>query len=161
MNKFGILSVMFALLLVGAVSATTTTLSDDELSMAYTDVRIVEFCISNKGVPMDVDVAVDPVCLDQNGLYGCQTGEDIFDPAGFTVVPNEATTGADGCVDLTLTTNIANPEDAGLFYYTVNGMIGDATIGSETGEVLVPEFGVLAAGLALSGAALFIWRRRQ
>jgi len=163
MNKFGILSIFFALFLVAAVSATTTTLSDGELTMEFVDVETVEFCISDAGGPMDVDVVISPVCKDLNGIFGCQLGLDDFAQTVFTAVPVEPTTGEDGCVDVTLTTNIIDGGDSGKFYYTVNGMIGDATVGSETGGVTtdVPELGVVAAGLTLLGAGLFIWKKRQ
>jgi hypothetical protein len=158
-NKIGIMFVL-ALLLVSVVSATETTLSDDELTMDYTDVQVVTFCIENaQGVPQDVDVVVNPVCKDLNALLGCQPA-DVMNPVGFAVVPNELTTGADGCADLTLTTTLGEGEE-GLFYYTVNGQIGGTTVGSETGSVLVPEFGVVAAIGVLAAAGLFIYNKRK
>jgi hypothetical protein len=74
-------------------------------------------------------------------------------------VPNEPTTGADGCVDLTITTNVE--PNAGTFVYTVNGYNGMINVGMETGSVAVPEFGVLAAIGVLGLAGLFIFNRRN
>ena len=76
------------------------------------------------------------------------------------MTPNALTVNDGGCVGITLTTSIADPADAGTFYYTVNGKVGEATLGSETGQVFVPEFGVAAAALVLIGAGLFVAKRR-
>ena len=160
MKKILTLVLMVAMLSVSAF-ATTTTLSPDSINMDYTDVKVVTFCInsSKTHLPMDVAVDVSPQCKDVNGLEGCQ-GADTANPPGFSVVPNDANTGADGCVDLTITTSLS-PGQEGLFYYTVNGKVGDAVVGSETGLVFVPEFGVVAAGLALAGAGVYIARKRK
>jgi hypothetical protein len=152
--------VIAALMLVSAVAATTTTLSDEELTMALVDVKTVEFCISNNAGPMDVAVVIAPICRDLDSQMGCQAGDDMTHP-NFNAVPVDATTGADGCVDLTLTTNVPNEASGGIYYYTVNGKLGEATLGSETGMVFVPEFGIVAAVGALAGAGYFIARKRK
>jgi LPXTG-motif cell wall-anchored protein len=51
--------------------------------------------------------------------------------------------------------------EGGLFYYTVNGVVAESTVGSETGQVFVPEFGVVAAGAALVGAGYYVARKRK
>ncbi len=151
--------VTLLIMLVGAVSATDTTLSEDDLTMDYNDVRTVEFCINESDVPLDVSVVVDPICKDLNSLVGCNSG-DTYNPTGFSVVPNEATTGADGCVDLTLTTSLSQGQE-GLFYYTVNGQVGGSTVGSESGRVFVPEFGIIATLGILSIIGIFVVRKRN
>lgn len=159
MKKMLTLLAMVSLLLVGVVSASTTTLSDTSLSMAYEDVREVEFCLSGTGAGV-IDVVVTNVCKDQNGLYGCQAADDFDVEDLFTVVPNQPTMADGECIMVTLTTTIEDETMAGQFYYTINGAIGEAFIGSETGTVLVPEFGVVAGLAVLAGAGLFLYKRR-
>lgn len=152
-----IIYILMLLALVVGVTATTTTLSDDNIKMDYYDTVNVEFCMANNDGPLDVNVVVDPVCRELNGLYGCQEDDDL-NHTGFTVLPAELTTGEDGCVELVLTTDL---EYDGQFYYTVNGQIGGTTIGSETGSVLVPEFGIIAALGILTIAGIYIYRKRD
>lgn len=158
MNK-AIVALIMMLALVGAATATTTSLSEDDVTMNYTDTHVVEFCLSDGGVPQDVSVVVNPVCKDVNDVIGCNPGDE-FNPAGFSVTPVEATTGADGCVDIVLATNLAQGQE-GKFYYTVNGQVGGSTIGSETGQVFVPEFGVLGAAAVLGLVGLYIYKKRD
>lgn len=162
MKKLAFLVMAFALLTVGMVSATETTLVEDSIAMDYEDVQEVEFCIKDQqDNPMDVDVVVEPIWQELTGDSSFSVG-DIENPTGFSVVPNEPTTGADGCVMLTLTTDLSE-EEAGIFYYVVNGYESGAisAAGSETGTVYVPEFGVIAGALALVGIGLFIYRKRN
>ena len=161
MKQLVVLAIMFALL-VSSVFATDADITPAAITMAQSDVRTVEFCIlDNLNVPMNVDVVLGNVCKDVDGLFGCSvSGGDIFSPAGFSVVPVDATTGVDGCTDVTLTTSLG-PSDGGLFYYTINGFVGDAFAGGETAQVFVPEFGVAAAGAALVGAGIYIARKRK
>lgn len=154
-----LVALIMMLALVGAATATTTSLSEDAVSMDYTDTHVVEFCLFEGGVPQDVSVVIDPICKDVNDMIGCNPGDE-FDPAGFTATPVEATTGADGCVDVVLATNLAQGQE-GKFYYTVNGQVGESTIGSETGQVFVPEFGVLGAAAVLGLVGLYIYKKRD
>ncbi|MBN1502917.1 LPXTG cell wall anchor domain-containing protein [Candidatus Woesearchaeota archaeon] len=152
---------MLAVLVISVLSvvATTTTLVPDEAVMDYQDTETATFCIYEGGEPQDVDVVIGDVCRDYNGDLGCNPGDD-YDPDGFTVTPDEPTTGADGCVGLTLETDL-DEGDAGTFYYTVNGQVGGTTVGSETGKVIIPEFTAISAGLALLGAGLWISKKRK
>ena len=154
-----LMALIVMLALVGAVSATETSLSEDDVTMNYVDSHVVEFCLFDGGVPQDVAVAVDPICKDENAMIGCNPG-DVYNPTGFTAVPVESTTGPDGCVDVVLTTSLA-PGEEGTFYYTVNGQVGGSTVGSETGQVYVPEFGVLGAAAVLGLVGLFIYKKRD
>jgi hypothetical protein len=158
MKKLSLI-VMAMVLLVSVVAATETTLDDDYISMDYQDVRTVVYCISENENPVDIAVVVNPICKELDGVIGCSAG-DLMNPAGFTVVPNEPTTGADGCVELTVTTDL-DEETAGTFVYTVNGYNGLTYVGAETGTVEVPEFGVLAAIGVLGLAGLFIYNKRD
>ena len=88
---------------------------------------------------------------------GCQTPPDENPTGELAVAALDAVTGADGCGDLQLTTTGAS----GNFYYTVSGSSGGATITRETGQALVPEMSVAAAGLALGLAGLLVWRKRN
>lgn len=154
--------VAMLVLLVSSVSATWTTLTGVPESMGFVDSVTAEFCIydnSNQVNPMDVDVVIDPICKDVDGIYGCGAG-DMFDPVGFTVVPTELTTGADGCVDVVLSTNL-DENSVGEFYFTVNGQLSETTIGSETDNVLIPEFGIIASVGLLGAAGFYIARRRK
>lgn len=159
MKRIAIIMVLALLLVSVAVSATETTLSEDDLTMELVDSETVEFCLYEGGVPQDVTVVIDPVCRDLNEFIGCNAGDE-YDPAGFTAVPVDGTTGPDGCVDIVLTTML-DPEDAGKFYYTVNGQVGGTTVGSETGTVQVPEFGIIAAALVLGLAGFYIYKKRD
>jgi hypothetical protein len=151
---------LLAIVMVANAIATDTTLTPDSITMGYDDVQIVEFCmIDSLGAPMDVTVVVDPICRDVDSLLGC-SGADEADPVGFTVVHVDPTTGIDGCVDLTVTTDLA-VDEGGLFYYTVNGQIAGTTVGTETGRVFVPEMGIVASAIVLAGAGLFIARKRK
>ena len=158
MNK-NIIYILMLLVLVVGVSATTTTLTDDSLTMDYHDQVINQFCISQSGVPLQTQIVIDPVCKDLNGLLGCQADDEI-NPVGFSVLTTQIVTDENGCANITVQTNLA-PEDAGVFYYTVNGVVGDAKIGSETGTVLVPEFGVLGAAAVLGLVGLYIYKKRD
>ncbi len=151
-----LIAILATLVLVGAVAATDTTLDDDYLEMQYNSIATVTYCIFEQGNPVDIAVTVDPICKELDGVFGCSAG-DTYNPAGFSVVPNDATTGADGCVDLTITTQ----NEDGLFVYTVNGDNGQTYVGAETGSVFVPEFGIVAALAVLGLAGLFIYRKRQ
>ena len=157
--------VLMVAMLATSVMATETTLDDASITMAMVDVQTVEFCMNSSfdGSPLDAIVVVDPICRDANSLEGCQPADSAVPADDFSVVPVDATTGADGCVDLTITTGLESGEE-GLFYYTVNGFVGEVDAsaeGSETGMVFVPEFGVVAAGLALAGAGVYIAKRRK
>ena len=156
--------VIVFIMLASFVVASKTTLVPDAIQMEHVDVEVVTFCINGTGnVPLDAIVVVNPICKNINGLYGCQPADLPVAPSDFNVVPLDATTGADGCVDLEITTNLESGEE-GTFYYTVNGFVGEVDTtpeGSETGVVFVPEFGVVAAGLALAGAGVYIARKRK
>ena len=132
-------------LMASSVFATVTTLSPDNLAMASTDVKIVQFCMNSSLdhlVPIvGATLVVGDVCQDVNGLEGCQFPADTDKSASgdqFDVtVLNDALTDANGCEDVQLDTDLAG----GVFYYTINGHIGavDSTPdGSETGRVFVP-----------------------
>jgi len=98
MKKVLISLVAMVLVLTGLVSATTTTLVPSDITMDVTDAKTTEFCIySDAGMtlPLNVAVSVGTVCRDIDGLVGC-SGADIASPAGFSVTPVDATTGADG-----------------------------------------------------------------
>ena len=160
MKKVLISLVAMVLVLTGLVSATTTTLVPSDITMDVTDAKTTEFCIySDAGMtlPLNVAVSVGTVCRDIDGLVGC-SGADIASPAGFSVTPVDATTGADGCDDISLVTSRAS---TGLYYYTINGVVAGTTIGSETGSVLVPEFTTIGSALVLLGAGLFIYKKKR
>ena len=160
MKKILICLAVMVISLTGLVSATTTTLTPSDITMDVNDAETTVFCIysnANMTLPMNVNVAVGNVCRDIDGLVGC-SGADIASPLGFSVVPVDATTGADGCDNIDLTTVSAS---TGLYYYTINGVVAGTTIGSETGSVLVPEFTTLGAALVLAGAGLFIYRKQR
>ena len=157
--------VAMLVVMASSVMATFTTLTPDSINMGYSDAQVAQFCIYSTSVngtpigPLNVNVVLGTVCRDVDSLVGCSAA-DTLNPAGFTVVPQDATTGADGCVNLNLATALS-PGQEGLFYYTVNGQVAGTTVGSETGQVFVPEFGVVAAGTALVGAGAYIARKRK
>jgi hypothetical protein len=152
---------LMTLLTLGVVSATQTTLSDPVLTMDYVDVQYVEFCLSGSDGQQDIMLIADPVCRDVDGEFGCQEGD--ADATGlFTVTPLNETINDGECALIMLETTIMDEQEAGVFYYTVNGQIGETTIGSETGTVnIVPEFGVIAALFVLGTVGVFIYRRRN
>ena len=154
-----LISMMLILSVVGVVSATNGILDEETVTMGYQDVRTVQYCLFEQGVPQDVTVVVDPICRDLNTLIGCNSGDE-YNPDGFSVVPSEPTTGPDGCVDIVITTDLEQGEE-GLFYYTVNGQVGDSYVGAETGNVFVPEFTVLASLGVLGLAGLYIAKKRR
>jgi len=160
MKKILAILAMLVVLASSAFASTTETTLEAPETMGFDDSEVGEFCIEDgSGNPLDVDVLVDPICKDLNGFLGCNSGDE-FDPAGFSVTPQYLTTGEDGCVLLDLVTDLSE-DDGGLFYYTVNGQVEGTTVGSETGSVLVPEFGIVAAGAALVGAGAYIARKRK
>jgi len=140
-----------------SVLATTTTLSDPELMMGYSDVRTVQFC--NVGPGPIVDVFISPVCRDTDGIFGCGAGDEL-NPSGFSIVSDMPTLMVGECASLTLTTDLA-PEDGGVFYYTANGQVGGTTVGSETGKVFIPEFTTIGAGLILMSVGVYTFRKRK
>ncbi|MFH0875876.1 MAG: hypothetical protein V1859_08105 [archaeon] len=151
---------LIALLVVAlsSVFATQTTLDDDSITMAYEDTAVVTYCIEEEGTPVNIAVVVSPVCRELDNVLGCSAG-DTMNPTGFSVVPNEPTTGADGCVELTITTTL-NENQAGVYVYTVNGDNGTSYVGAETGKVYVPEFTVIGS-LAVLGIAGYIAARKR
>lgn len=159
MNKLITLVVM-ALMIATAVVATETTLDPSPTTMGYVDEKIATYCLFDGGVPQDVLVVVDPVCRDLNNLLGCSPGDE-YNPTGFSVIPLETTTGADGCVELNITSNL-DEGNAGVFWYTVNGEVAPGYyVGAETGKVFIPEFTTIGAGLVLLGAGLYSYRKRK
>ena len=157
-----ILFVMMAMLVVSVVSASDSTLSDNSISMAYNDTAYVDYCIDNVNGQQNINVTIDSVCRDADGIYGCSVADDsatgLFDVQ--VIGPQVINEGE--CTTLMLTTTINNEADGGNFYYTVNGRVGGVALGSgETGLVQVPEFGVLAALGVLGLAGLFIYRKRK
>ena len=79
-----------ALIMVTAVSATTTTLTPAHHDMAKIDTKVSEFCIFDAGGQTDIDVVISDVCKDVDGLIGCQAGDD-FGQTVFTVTPVDLT----------------------------------------------------------------------
>jgi hypothetical protein len=153
---------MMALMVVGVASASNSYLSEDDLAMAYYDTAVVDYCIDDVNGQTGITVVLEGICRDTNDVYGCQPSEDASADGLFTVVANPTVIDDGQCTQLTLTTTIDNPADGGVFYYTVDGEVGGATIGTEeTGRVFVPEFGILAAVGVLTAAGIFINRRRK
>jgi len=160
MNKILVFLAIMVLSLTGLVSATTTEVTPNGITMDINDAKTTVFCIyqdTAKTIPMDVNVVVGNVCRDVDGLFGCSAA-DIALPAGFSVLPADATTGVDGCDNINLKTVNAN---TGLYYYTIDGQVAGTTIGSDTGSVLVPEFTTIGAFMVLVGAGLFIYKKRK
>ncbi len=160
MKKLGTLFLM-AILLVSSAFATITTLSEGSVSMAYVDVVEVEFTLSDANGQQNIEVVIDPVCKDVDGNYGCGPTDDYAIAGLFSVTPNQTMMNDGDMVTLTLETTIVNEAEAGTFYYTVNGVVAQTTIGSETGTVEVPEFATALGALVLAGAGLFIYKKRK
>ncbi|MBU0757154.1 MAG: hypothetical protein KKF44_03760 [Nanoarchaeota archaeon] len=163
--KKQIMIVLMAISLVASVLGAGDDLSPKEITMDYTDVQYVDYCINDMlpaaGV---VPIEVLAVCKDTNGVSGCQAA-DIADPTGFDVaVLGDITTVAGaGCTAVMLTTDLA-PEEAGLFYYTIGDGIEETDMGAvvrETGSVFIPEFGILASLAILGVAGAFVLKRRK
>jgi|SRR3989338_2889307 len=155
------LSMMF-ILMAGFVLASDLDLNPQFTTMAPTDVKIVEACITEDGlsgtVPLvGIDLSVTVWCLNVNGNTVCD-GPDLFFPATFTPVITQDPTNASGCGEVTLTTSGAA---GGEYRYRVNGMDAGVEVASETGIVLIPEFTTIGAGLVLAGAGYYMYRKRS
>lgn len=167
-----IILVVVALMAVSLAGA-TATISKTELTMGYNDEETVEFCISGLGGRQGVDVIVDQTCKDLDSRFGCQDTDNLDVDHLFTISINQSKVNDGECVALTLTANILNEEDAGKFYYAVNGVLGSVTIGSETESEAnnnnmslvipeIPEFGGITATLVLFGAVgVYLFKRRN
>jgi len=157
-TKASLLTLALLLLSAAPALAVNSVLIPEVMTIEPNDVEIVEYCVSHNGAPLaGIAIAIDEVCKDHNGIVGCQTPPDENPTGELAVAALDAVTGADGCGDLQLTTTGAS----GNFYYTVSGSSGGATITRETGQALVPEMSVAAAGLALGLAGLLVWRKRN
>jgi hypothetical protein len=167
-----LLTLVVVALMAVSLAGATATLSKTELTMGYNDEETVEFCISGLGGRQGVDVIVDQTCKDLDSRFGCQATDDFNADHLFTVSINQSKVNDGECVAVTLTANILNEEDAGRFYYAVNGVLGSATIGSETGSDArnnmsfavpeIPEFGGITATLALFAAiGVYFYKRRS
>lgn len=153
-----IASVLIGFVLVASmVSATLSDTLENIDTMAMEDAQVVQYCVDDGNLGLEYSIVVDPLCRDQNAIPGCQDGDE-YDPAGFTVTPLASSIVSNGCVDLLVETDL---DVGGVFWYTVNGNIGSSTVVSETDDILVPEFGVLASIGILGAAGLYIFKRRQ
>ena len=155
------LLLVLSVLMVGSALATTTTLNEADIAMDYVDTVDVVFTLSDANGQQNINVVVDPICKDVDGSIGCGPADDYAVAGLFSVTPNQTTMNDGDAVTLTLQTTISDPEDAGTFYYTVNGVVAGTTVGSETGSVEVPEFAVLGSLLVLAGAGLYIYKKRD
>lgn len=156
-----IIMIMMALTLVGSALAAGDNLSPLDTTMAQDDVQYVDYCVFDASAPNnELIVFVNGVCEDYDGYSGCSVADDSATTEFSAVaVDNITLVNGAGCTDIMLTTS-ANA--SGLFYYTVNGDNGGVNVlVSETGSVLVPEFGVLASLGILAAAGIFIYRKRK
>ena len=154
---FGFLALF--VLMASQVLATDLELTPEFVTMAPTDVEVVDACItkSSGGPYVGVALVIDTYCQDLNGNEVCDGG-DLTAPASFTPVVTSTPTDGAGCGQVTLTTSSAAP---GMYAYKVNGMDAGAEVASEHGLVLVPEFTTIGAGLVLAGAGLYMYRKRK
>ena len=108
-----ILSELAMMLTMSAlVFATETTLTEDNLAMQEVDSETVTFCMKSSiddSPIVGANVVVGEVCEDLNNLEGCQGADADESSAGgkFDVTMLDAVTGADGCADAQLDTNMA------------------------------------------------------
>ena len=146
-------------LMASSALATNLVLNPDLVSMATTDVRVVDACITKSGGDplVGADLVVETYCQDLNSNEVCDAG-DISFPAGFSAVISATPTNASGCGKVTLTTSAATP---GTYAYKVNGQTGGITVASEHGLVLVPEFTTIGAALVLAGAGAYMYKKRS
>ena len=154
---FGFLALF--VLMTGSVLATNLVLNPDLVTMATTDVKVVDACLSQSGgAPLvGADLVVETYCQDLDSNEVCNAG-DVSLPAGFSAIVTATPTNASGCGQVTLTTSSATP---GTYAYKVNGMTGSTIVASEHGLALVPEFTTIGAGLVLAGAGAYMYRRRS
>lgn len=162
MKKILVTISLALIMLMSVVSATTTTLGDGGIiRMEMQDSVQIEFCMSGLNGQQNIEVVVGPVCKeDSNGAIGCQAGD--LDAAGLlSVIPQDQFINDGECTWIDLVTTIPTEELGGQYYFTINGNVAGTTIGSETGTVEVPEFGVIAAIAVIGLAGLFIYKRRE
>ncbi len=172
--KYLTLIAMFVLM-ISTVSATGDVLAPKDVTMAYVDTLTAEYCVTGHSVN-SIPLEILSVCKDVDGISGCMAADEA-DPAGLTVefpgnvdsivlsLTSDGLGEFEGCTDIDIETNL-NPADGGLFYYTVgDGYIGlygqKGSVVAETGSIFVPEFGIIAAGLVLGLAGLYIVKRRK
>ena len=154
---FGILALF--VLMASSVLASDLVLTPDLVTMATTDVKIVDACLSHAGgAPfVGADLVIDTYCQDLDSNEVCNAG-DIIAPIGFTPAVTATPTDGTGCGQVTLTTSSATP---GTYVYKVNGQTSGVTVASESGLVLIPEFTTIGAGLVLAGAGAYMYRKRS
>ena len=156
-----ILGILALFVLVASqVWATDLDITPGVVNMQSTDTAFVDVCLkySNGSAWSGATLAINTWCKDLNDNTVCDAGDEAT-PATFTPTVEVTPTGADGCGKVRLETNNA---EGGTYAYLVNGLTaGGAFIAAEHGLVFVPEFGVVAAGLALAGAGVYIARKRK
>ena len=146
-------------LMASSVLATNLVLDPQVTSMAPSEVKVVEACISENAVPLvDIDLVVPVYCQDNNLSDHKCAGGDILFPADFSAVATKTPTNVSGCGEITLTTG---PGASGRYRYRVNGEESGEVIALEHGLVLIPEFTTIGAGLALAGASFYMYRKRS
>jgi len=146
-------------LMASSVLATDLEITPDLVTMAPTDVEIVDVCLmASGGAPLPgKTLEVETYCKDLNSNEVCDGGDTSF-PGEFSAVVSATPTNASGCGQVTLATDGAT---GGTYAYKVNGKDGSVVIATEHGLVLIPEFTTLGAGLALAGAGLYMYRKRR
>ncbi len=156
---FGFLALF--ILMASSALATNLVLDPDLVTMATSDVKVVDACIqaSGGGPLVGADLTVEKYCKDEDSDGGCDGGivDTMFPVSDFTAVVTSTPTDAAGCGKITLTTITAAP---GQYAYHVNGAKGSIEV-KEIGLVLVPEFTTIGAGLVLAGAGYYMYRKRS
>ena len=114
------------------------------------------------------EIEVIKVCKDQNGISGCQAADIDYMATGdgfdVTVLGDITTVDGAGCTSVMLETDIDNPSDAGLFYYTIGDGVDTEDLGAivaETGSVVIPEMTVIGSVLVLGAAGFMIAKKRK
>lgn len=152
---------MMLLVSIGMALAAGDNLSPLDTTMGQGEIKYVDYCVYDMTPATGtLEITVEPVCEDYDGYSGCSMADDLATTEfSAMAISNISVIDGGGCTDIKLTTS---PNASGLYYYTVNGQNGGVNVlVSETGSVLVPEFGILASLGILAAAGIFVYKKRK
>ncbi len=155
------ISAVLVLLLASAAMAVDMVITPQLIHLDYTDSKDVTVCVYKAdGSPYaNLALSITAQCQDLNGDEVCSPAEDGNAAAIFNAAVKTSPTDANGCGEVTLTTNNAQ---GGTFAYHVNSMTGaGAYVDEEAGLAYIPEFTTVGAALVLLGAGAMVLRKKR
>jgi len=160
-----IMLLTMAIIMMGSVfAALQFGLSDYLVEMGKGDSKTVTITATNNGVPVaNVGLDIYQFCREESGSaysYRCDSG-DTLSPSELKVTVDPKT---DGSGQATITIKHDGSNNIGNYHYTVCTTVDNKCYrggASVTGDVSIPEFTTIGAGLALIGACSIYLKKRK